>query len=73
MTTGTSGRDDIVARAKSDFAFLEQAAARPAEVEDDAWRTVLAYTLGTITIEVELDWRERISKLENRFDELFPD
>jgi hypothetical protein len=48
-----------VARAQSDFAFLEDVAARPVEVEDEAWCTVLAYPIGTITVEVELDWRER--------------
>lgn len=48
-----------MAQAKSDFSFLEEAAGRAVEVDDGAWRTVLAFVVGSITIEVELDWQAR--------------
>ena len=58
MAAAALNRGDIVAEARSAFGFLEHAGGRSVEVDDGAWRTVLAYTVGSITIEVELDWRE---------------
>lgn len=58
MTSNTLSRDDIVAYAQEAFGFLKGVAGRSVEIENQSSRTVLAYTVGSITVEVELDWQE---------------
>jgi len=59
LTSDSTERGNVIALAKSEFRFLEGVVGRGVEVEDEAWRSVLAYVLGAITVEVELDWREK--------------
>lgn len=58
LISSTLSRDDIVTYSQEAFGFLEGVARRPVEIETESLRTVLVYTGGSITIEVELDWQE---------------
>jgi hypothetical protein len=52
-------RDDMLALARSSFGFLAEIAEQPVVLQNDFWQPVLAYTVGPVTVEVELDWREK--------------
>ena len=53
-------RSSLLAHARQSFEFLEPFAGRAAIVDDKSWRSVLAYVIGSITVEVELDWRDQV-------------
>jgi hypothetical protein len=56
-------RNEIIGFARDALGFLADAAGAKLEVKDGASQTVLAYVVGPLTYEVELDWRERVAVL----------
>ncbi len=60
MTDETESRDSLVAYARESFDFLATHAGRAPKVDDGNLGTTLVYVVGSITVEVDFDWRDRV-------------
>jgi len=58
LTSTNDSRDALLLYARKSFEFLEAASGSRTKTDNNSARTVLAYTVGSITVEVQLDWHE---------------
>jgi hypothetical protein len=63
MSSDPWGRDALVQQVRESFEFLESRLIQPVLLDEDPFRTVVAYVLDPLTIELELDWRDLIVTL----------